>query len=229
MEQQHEGVDAEPAQAGGNLVGGPGLIAERDRGDTGRVDDRGRRRVRDADKAHGNTPDPTNLGRWEYSGAGVSPGDVRREVREPGASEAVSVGAALGWVAPAAVQPQQLLDPLVELVVADGGEIQTEGVHDFDGGLVLEGGADQRARADEVPGRNREYGVGGLPGLPPQPLDPGGEVLGAAGRRAVDEAAAARRRVDRPVEVVERQQMGGRRATSVPGVPAAPVRGKAET
>ncbi|GHJ05901.1 hypothetical protein TPA0907_02680 [Micromonospora humidisoli] len=91
-------------------------------------------------------------------------------------------------VAAALVDPEQLLDALVELVVADRADVEADLVHQLDRGLVVESGADQRGGPDQVAGADG----GGDPALGlrlgPQLLQPGGEVFHPAGRGAVDVA-----------------------------------------
>ena len=65
--------------------------------------------------------------------------DVGREVLEVGAREPVAVLAAIDRVAAAVLHAQQLVDALVELVVAHGGDVQPERVQRLDRRLVVEG------------------------------------------------------------------------------------------
>ena len=110
--------------------------------------------------------------------AGV-PGDiVRGEVGEVGADEAVAVLAAVYRVAAAVLQAQQLVDALVELVVADGGHVQAEQVERLDGRLVVEGGAQQRRGADHVAGADGQGLLARCFGFRAKLLEGRGEVLG---------------------------------------------------
>ena len=77
---------------------------------------------------------------------------VGGEVREVGAAEPVAVLAAVDRVAAAELQALELVGALVELVVADRADLQAERVEHLDRRLVVERGADQRRRADQVAG-----------------------------------------------------------------------------
>ena len=156
---------------------------------------------------------------------------VGREHRVVRAGEAVAVLAAVGGVAAAVLQAQQLVDALVELVVADAGDVEAERVHLLDRGLVVEGRADQGRGADEVAGGDGvDVLASSVCACGAQLLDPVREVLDATGRhvagRRRHDAAAPGRRVDVAVEVVERQQRardrGCRGAACRPGRPRPP-------
>ena len=103
-------------------------------------------------KPTGHALDLPDRPRGEDRLAGVLVDDVRGEVGEVGAEERVAVLAAVDRVAAAVLQPQQLVDTLVELVVADRGDVQSEQVQRLDRRLVMERGADQRCGADHVAG-----------------------------------------------------------------------------
>ena len=77
--------------------------------------------------------------------------------------------------------PQQLLRPLVELVVADAVVVEVHQVEGLDGRLVVEEGRQQRRGADEVAGRNED---GVVRVLSAQVAHVRREVLDAAGRDA---------------------------------------------
>ena len=129
--------------------------------------------------------------------AGVPVDGVRREVGEVGAEVRVAVLAAVDRVAATVLQPQELCDTLVELVVADRGDVHPQQVERLDRGLVMEGGAQQRGGADHVAGADRQRLLA-LGSARPAGLERGGEVLRTAGGYAVDRAAAAARGVEAP-------------------------------
>ena len=82
--------------------------------------------------------------------------DVGGEELEVGAGESIAVLAAIDRVASAVLHPQQLVDAFVELMVAHGGDVETEGVQRLDRRLVMEGRRDQRAGTDVVACRDLE-------------------------------------------------------------------------
>src|SRR5690606_12064656 len=121
------------------------------------------------------------------------------------------VGAQVGevdsGVVPVAVDvAAEVVDALVELVVADRGDLDAHGVERFDGRLVAERGGEEGAGADEVAG-----GDGGAVALAFAGLgEVGGEVLGAARGHfgavlvGVGEALV---RFEAAVEVVDGEQL----------------------
>ncbi len=110
----------------------------------------------------------------------------------------------------AVLHPEQLVDPLVELVVAHAVEVEAHEVEAFDRRLVLERSRDEGRGADQVARRHEQrVRVRGL-----ELADVRRQVLDAAsgdadGQRGPD--AARRRRLVRrsqvPVEVVEAENL----------------------
>ncbi len=88
--------------------------------------------------------------------AGVLVGDVGGQELEVRAGEPVAVLAAVDRVAAAVLHAQQLVDALVELVVADPVVVQAHQVEGLDGRLVVEDRGDERRGADQVAGRHEE-------------------------------------------------------------------------
>src|SRR5690606_20364282 len=122
---------------------------------------------------------------------------------EVGPGEAVAVEAAVDGVAAAPLHAQQLGGALVELVVADGVEVEPDHVHRLDRRLVVEEGRHERAGPDQVAGRDHDrVAVGGL-----ERGDVAGQVGDAAGVHGADPAARARGRLEVPVEVVEGEDL----------------------
>jgi hypothetical protein len=101
---------------------------------------------------------------------------------------------------------QQLGHALVELVVADAGDVEMKGVHRLDRGLVVEQPRDERACADEVAGADGDrVRIRGA-----KALDPGREILDPAcidslSRPDGDPPGRPRRRLEIAVEVVDRK------------------------
>ena len=110
--------------------------------------------------------------------------DVGGEELEVGTGEAVAVLTAIDRVAAAVLHAQQLVDALVELVVADGGDVETERVQRLDRRLIVECRRDQRAGTDVVAGRDLE-GPTGCRRL--ELLDLRCQVLDAARERRPDD------------------------------------------
>ena len=119
----------------------------------------------------------------EYGGNSVLPrglvDHVGGEELEVGATEAVAVEATVDRVAATVLHPQELGGPLVELVVADGIEIESDLIHCFDGRLVVEQARQQGAGADQVTGRHDDRVAVRLL----ECLHVRRQVLGAAGER----------------------------------------------
>ena len=76
------------------------------------------------------------------------------------------------------LQPEELGHPLVELVVADTGDVETHHVEGLHAGFVVEEPGQERAPAHQVAGRNRQRVLLSLP----QQCEMGGQVLGPARR-----------------------------------------------
>ena len=155
-----------------------------------------------------------DLVRREDRLAGRLVGDVRRQEIELGTGEAVAVLTAVDRMAAAVLHPQELVDALVELVVADAVVVETHQVEGLDRRLVVEERGDERRRADQV-ARGDEQRVRvrrlELADVRRQILDATGEVAGRceAGRpcQRADPAARARRRLEVAVEVVQSQDL----------------------
>ena len=119
MNQQHDGVDPLSLQFGGLRVRRVGLVQKRQVAIHGGGHDlagvgEGLADESDLDPAHG-----PNRGRWKQRRPGRLPDDVRGQVLEPCAVEAVAVLTAVLGVAATATQPQDFFVAFVELVVAD--------------------------------------------------------------------------------------------------------------
>ena len=168
MDQHHDRVDALALEHRHELVGGLHLVGELQPGDAAGGDD-----ARGVLEGH---PDEADL-RAVHVLDGVRRKDrlvgpgvlhVRGQVVELRALEGV-VGAGVLVVravravvdAAAAGHPLELLVALVELVVADGGDVEAELVHRLDGRLVVERGGEQRRGADDVAGRDGQGVAGG--------------------------------------------------------------------
>src|SRR6185436_17433071 len=119
--------------------------------------------------------------------------DVRSEVLERSAVIAVAVLAAVDRVAATVLDPEQLVDALVELVVADRRDIEPDGVHRLDRRLIVECCRDQRRAADEVTSSDleRALGVRSMQGL-----DVGREELHPARGCGADDATGTGRRLE---------------------------------
>ena len=112
-------------------------------------------------------------------------------------------------MAAAVLHAQKLGLALVELVVADGGDLEAHGGEGFDAGLIVEQRRQQRARADQVAG-GHEYAVLLVRA---QLLDERRHVLGPAGGDGdllglvlwVGDGDTARRRPEVAVKIVDGQ------------------------
>jgi hypothetical protein len=111
-------------------------------------------------------------------------------------------------VAAAVLHAQQLGDALVELVVADAGDVEAERVERLDARLVLEQAGEERRPADEVAGGDGQrvaVALAQVAQMRRQVLDAAGRDRGAgAGHEG---AVRARRRLQVTVVVVERQDL----------------------
>ena len=118
---------------------------------------------------------------------GVLVEHVGGEVLEERAAERRAVLAAVDGMAAVAAElvavlhPLQLVDALVELVVADADDVEADRVHRLDRRLVVEERRDERARADQVACADRDR----VRVRRPQPLDVRGEVGDAARRHGL--------------------------------------------
>jgi hypothetical protein len=120
---------------------------------------------------------------------------------ETGAVKARPELAAALRMAAAMLQAPQLLDAVVELVVADCVERQAHPIHGFHGGLVLEQRRHERAGVDQV-----SCGYEHVMADPcAQPLQVRSQKCGAPRRPSIDQGRWPRRRLEVAVEVVDRQ------------------------
>ena len=150
--------------------------------------------------------------------AGVLVDDVGGQEWEVGARVRVAGVAAVDRVAAAVLDAEQLVDAFVELVVADGRNVEADEIQGFDRRLVMERGRDQGRPADVVAGGDHQcpVRVGRL-----EVLDVVRQVPKAAGEDAggwrrstcvivcggADPTARAARRLQVAMEVVDRQQL----------------------
>lgn len=220
VKEDDDGFDALLLQLGNQRVHGVGLVAELEAAHASRGDHRGRGLEGHADEGHLDAFEGAHRVGREQRLAGAPVDHVRGEEAELGAAEAVAVRAAVRRVAAAPAHPAQLGRALVELVVPDGAQIQTKGVHGLDRGLVVEQRRQQRAGADQVAGRHHHrVGVGRFPRA-----DMRREVLDAPGGGPLDLARGAGGRLEMTVEVVDGQHLdvngsigAGQRATDEQG------------
>ena len=124
---------------------------------------------------------------------GVLVAHVGREVAEERARKRVAVLAAVRRVAAAELHAQELVEALVELVVAHPGVLHAHAAECLDGRLVVKEAGDQRRGADEVAGADENRVAAGR-----EALDVRGQEGRATGRGRLDRARGARRgRADR--------------------------------
>ena len=174
---------------------------------------------RETDERDLRVVDPLDLVRGKHRVARAGEEDVRREVAEQGTAEPpCRARGRIGRHATAVLHAVELLQPLVELVVADARDLQAEGVHRLDRRLVVEQPRDQRARADQVSradGDRVRVVLAQLLDERPEVLDPPGVAphgdLLVHRRVRVELAAVGDRpgrvRLQMPVEVVDREQL----------------------
>ena len=127
---------------------------------------------------------------------------ARQELEVRALEGAVNWQPSTGWQPPVCMR-RSSVGALVELVVADRVQVQADHVHGLDGRLVVEERRQQRARADEVTGRDDERVAVRLG----ERTHVGREVLGAACVHGADTAAGAGRRLEVSVEVVEGEEL----------------------
>ncbi len=118
--------------------------------------------------------------------------------------------AAVGRVAAAFLHPDQLLPAAIEFVVADGADGEVHGVQRFNGRLVVHERREQRRRADDIAGSDNErVGIVGDGAFQVRR-----EIRGAARDHVPNPAVPARRCLERPVKIVQRQQLNDHRGLS---------------
>ncbi len=131
------------------------------------------------------------------------------EILELGAEEGMRSLAAVDRMAAAVLHALQLVRALVELMVADGGDVEAHHRQRLDGRLVVEQRGQKRARTDQVAGGDEDAVLLAFAAL----LDQRRQMLGAAGGHRyplrlvgrIGDADAARRRLQVAVEVVQRE------------------------
>ena len=138
VEQHDDRLDPLGPQLGDVAVGRLGLVEEVHPGDAGLRHDRGGALERHADEAHLDALDVLQQVGREDRLPGLAVDHVRSEEGEAGTLVVVAGLAAVGRMAAALLQPQQLVDALVELVVPDRRDVEPEQVECLDGGLVVE-------------------------------------------------------------------------------------------
>jgi hypothetical protein len=112
-------------------------------------------------------------------------------------------------VAAAVLHSQQFVLARVEFVVADGRDLEPHHREGFDRGLVVKQRREQRARADQIAGRDKD----GVLRLCAKLLDQRRHVLGATGRHrdlfvfivGIGDPDSARRWSKIAVEIVDRE------------------------
>ena len=117
---------------------------------------------------------------------------------EVGAGEVIAIQAAVHRVAAALLHAHQLAPAFVELVVADGVEIQADQVEGLDGRLIVEQGRKQRAGADHIAGGDHHR----VRVERAQVVDVGGQVLHTAGVDRADPPGGAGGRLQVAVKIV---------------------------
>ena len=205
-------------ELGHQRVGGLDLIAEVHLGDAGLGHDRVGVLEGHADEGDLLAPDLEDLVGLERGRPVVArrvlPEHVRAEVLEVGTVEGLAGGAgvlavravAVGQAA-ALLHAQQLGDALVELVVAHRGDVELHLVHGLDRRLVVEGGREQRAGADEVAGGDGQGRGARGARLVALLVELVREEGRASGVGVVDPPTGSRRRLQVAVEVVDGEQV----------------------
>ena len=154
VDQHHDRLNVAVLEVADQRVRGVRLVEEVEPGDAGGADDVRRPFEGHADERHLRTVEVLDRVRREQRRARRLADDVGGEELEVRTTEAVAIEATVDWMAAAVLHPQELGGPLVELVVADGVEIESDRVHRLDRRLVVEQARQQGAGADQVTGRH---------------------------------------------------------------------------
>ena len=215
MHQQHDGLDALALQLGHQRVDGVGLVAKLQPGHAAGHHHARCAFERDADEGHRNAVIGLDgVGREQRLAAGQDP-RVGGQVLKARAGERLRALAAVGGVAAAVLQAQQLGLATVQLVVAHRSHRHAHQVQGLDGGLVAKQRRQQRRRANQVTRSDKDV-VGRLRA---QGVEQRGHGLDTAGGHVdallrvgrVARAKAARRRFQVAVQVVDGQQLQAHR------------------
>ena len=180
MDQYHHSLNSLCPDLRDQCVDGIGLVVELQPCHTGRRHDRGCALQRHADEGHLVAQEVLHTDTRKQRRAAADVLYIGREEFEVGTAKRAIVqvcrqtqpGERVGRVVAAVLHAQQLGLAFVELMVADGVEVDTDPVHGFDRGLVLEQCRREWAGTDHVAsGHHRMQAVGGF-----QLLDLGGET-----------------------------------------------------
>ena len=179
MDQHDDGLDAARLQFGNQRVHRLGLVAEFEAGGALRRDDVRRAFQVSPMKATGMPSNVPDLIGGKHGLAGRLLDRAGGEIVKLRAQERMRPLAFVDRMAAAILHPQQFVLALVELVIADGGNIQPHHRQRLDGGLVVEHRRQERAGADQIAGRDEDRVLVAVA----QFLDQRCHVFGAAGRR----------------------------------------------
>ena len=178
MDQHDDGLDALRLQLGHQFIHGVGFVAKFKARHARWHHDAGCALERQADEGHRDALEGLDLVGGQQRQAGLGVHRAGRQVLEAGALESGGALAAVGGVATAALQAQQLGRTFVEFVVAHRRHLQPHQAHAFDGGFVAEQRTEQRCGAHQVTGGDEDVVGVGLAQLSHR----GGQLFGAAGR-----------------------------------------------
>ncbi|WP_233998114.1 hypothetical protein [Erythrobacter sp. QSSC1-22B] len=222
MDQHHDRVGAFGLQPRHQRVHRIGLVAKREAGNRVGRHDNGRSFQRHADHGHLDLAGPAAEAADRVGGeqrVAALGSDVGREEGEVGTTEIRVHGARLErgvLFAAALVQALQFGAAPVELVIADGVEVQPDEIHRVDGRFIQKQAGNQRRGPDQVSGRHHQaVGI-----ARPCGLDRRSEIGGAARgnlhliTRSAGMGDRPARRLQIAVEIVERDQRHLDRARS---------------
>ena len=207
VDQHNDGLDAASLQFRNQRIDRFGLVAELEAGCGGRRNDVSGALERQADEGDGDAFELTDLvGREQRLAGRFLEG---RGVVKPCSGETMRPQAFVDRVTAAILHPQQFVLALVELVIADGGDLKPHHRKRFDGRLVVEHRRQERAGADQVAGCNKHR----VRVAPAELFHQGCHGLRAAGRNrnflapvvGIGNPDAARRRVGVAMEIVDRE------------------------
>ncbi len=156
MDDHYNGLDTLFLQFRNESINRIGFIVEVQHGYPGRSHDSGRAFQGHADEGDLNAFEGLDLIGRENGLAILLPGHILCQEAEVCTGKIVTIQTAVHRMAATLLHADQLVDPLIELMISHGIEVQTHQVKGLDGGFIVEKGRNQGAGADHVACRNKD-------------------------------------------------------------------------